>query len=118
MVAIDRDALRRAIDEHHRAVQLLRQFLAARRAEEDPDEFRALVRRCRMAAISCSLHWSYPQTKVSVWPTHNQELAAVPIGDAKLFGSSAVSWAASSRLTTLLFSLRLQLFHLAHELLE
>ncbi len=47
MVAIDRDALRRAIDEHHRAVQLLRRFLAARRAEEDPDEFRALVRRCR-----------------------------------------------------------------------
>ncbi len=47
MVAIDRDALRRAIDEHHRAVQLLRRFLAARWAEEDPDEFRALVRRCR-----------------------------------------------------------------------
>ena len=47
MVAIDRDALRRAIDEHHRAVQQLRRFLAARRAEEDPDEFRALVRRCR-----------------------------------------------------------------------
>jgi CRP-like cAMP-binding protein len=36
MVAIDRDALRRAIDEHHRAVQQLRRFLAARRAEEDP----------------------------------------------------------------------------------
>jgi hypothetical protein len=26
MVAIDRDALRRAIDEHHRAVQQLRRF--------------------------------------------------------------------------------------------
>ena len=45
-----RDRQGRAQARHrraHRAVQRLRRFLAARRAEEDPHEFRALVRRCR-----------------------------------------------------------------------